>query len=213
MTPKEFKGCNVTFAKDQPQYQPLPAQKSPDGTVLTEWEFSLEERIQVLNGANLRLNQLTFNQALQPILPFIEPGEPMSKTSKIHECTPEEYTLVNAANHGFIDARHIPKIIQISKLQHLSPEERLPYITTGTLPDILEFEKCECGHYAPLGFINYDEDSNGTCMNCVVEELQEKIASKFCKCSDPAPTRLPNGNLVCDFCLSMIKEDNNEKEN
>lgn len=43
MRPIEFKGQNIIFAKDQPEYLPLPA-----------------------------LRQLTFNQPLQPIRPIVE---------------------------------------------------------------------------------------------------------------------------------------------
>jgi hypothetical protein len=37
MTPKQFKEANVTFAKDQPEYQPLPAfrAESQQGEVIT----------------------------------------------------------------------------------------------------------------------------------------------------------------------------------
>lgn len=45
----------VTFAKDQDEFQPLPALVYPDGTVLTEWRFTEEERAQIARGENLRL--------------------------------------------------------------------------------------------------------------------------------------------------------------
>lgn len=45
----------VTFAKDQPQYDPLPALVFQDGAVLTEWELSEEERAAILAGENIRL--------------------------------------------------------------------------------------------------------------------------------------------------------------
>lgn len=40
MKPKEFKGQNIVFAKDQPEYQPLPALRMPDGEVITCWGLS-----------------------------------------------------------------------------------------------------------------------------------------------------------------------------
>jgi hypothetical protein len=57
----------VTFAKDQPEYTPLPALIFPDGKVLTEWSFSEEERALVARGENLRLWIWTFGQPLQPV--------------------------------------------------------------------------------------------------------------------------------------------------
>lgn len=45
----------VIFARDQDDYESLPALVYPDGTVLTEWSFSEEERIQIARGENLRL--------------------------------------------------------------------------------------------------------------------------------------------------------------
>lgn len=45
----------VVFARDQPDYLPLPALVYPDGTVLTEWSFSEEERSLIARGENLRL--------------------------------------------------------------------------------------------------------------------------------------------------------------
>lgn len=38
----------VVYAKNQPEYIPLPAILLTDGTVLTRWRFSLWERVQLL---------------------------------------------------------------------------------------------------------------------------------------------------------------------
>lgn len=57
----------VTFAKDQPEYSPLPALLYPDGKVLTEWTFTEEERQRIARGENLRLWIWTFGKALQPV--------------------------------------------------------------------------------------------------------------------------------------------------
>lgn len=75
MKPIEFKGQNVIFAKDQPEYQPLPALRMPDGEVITCWEFTEEELQKVLKNKCIYLSQLTFNQPLQPILPMAELGD------------------------------------------------------------------------------------------------------------------------------------------
>jgi hypothetical protein len=56
----------VTFAKDQPEYIPLPAARGEDGIVLTEWELTPEEREAVANGANIRLFVSTINSYVLP---------------------------------------------------------------------------------------------------------------------------------------------------
>lgn len=66
MIPTEFEGFNVTFAKDQPEYLPLPAHRSDDGVVTTCWKLTLLERLKVLVYGRLWLQQMSFNQALQP---------------------------------------------------------------------------------------------------------------------------------------------------
>lgn len=71
MNPIEFKGCNVVYAKDQKEYLPLPAQKEEDGTVITLWELSPEERALIAKGANIHVSMMTFNQPLQPIRPYV----------------------------------------------------------------------------------------------------------------------------------------------
>jgi len=45
----------VTFAKDQPEYNALVGSVGPDGTVMTEWEFTDEERKIILEGGRIRL--------------------------------------------------------------------------------------------------------------------------------------------------------------
>ena len=57
----------VTFAKDQPQYIPLPALKFQDGLVLTRWSLSFWERVHVIFGGSVYLGLLTHNRPLQPI--------------------------------------------------------------------------------------------------------------------------------------------------
>jgi hypothetical protein len=64
----------VTFAKDQPQYRPLPAIviAGPDGRVITRWVLTDAERAQIAAGADLYIQQLTFGHALQPMLPTVQ---------------------------------------------------------------------------------------------------------------------------------------------
>lgn len=58
----------VTYAKDQPEYLPLPALKFSDGLVITRWQPSFWERLSLLFGGSVILGQLTFNQPLQPVM-------------------------------------------------------------------------------------------------------------------------------------------------
>ena len=55
MKPVEFKHQNIVFAKDQPEYQPLPALRidSPTGEVVSCWRLSFKERIKVLVFARM----------------------------------------------------------------------------------------------------------------------------------------------------------------
>ena len=57
----------ITYAKDQPQYIPLPALKFQDGLVVTRWSLSWKERLTILLGGSVYLGLLTYNHPLQPI--------------------------------------------------------------------------------------------------------------------------------------------------
>lgn len=59
----------TTFAKDQPQYLPLPAivMHGPEKEVLTRWELTDEEKIALLSGGQIYLSVWTFGHPLQPI--------------------------------------------------------------------------------------------------------------------------------------------------
>ena len=71
MKPIEFKGCNVVFAKDQPEYLPLPAHRNEEGCVTTCWKLTFVERIIVLFKGTFYLQTLTFNTPLQPQKPSV----------------------------------------------------------------------------------------------------------------------------------------------
>jgi hypothetical protein len=81
MNPVEFKGQNVIFAKDQPEYNPLPALKLEDGMVITCWELSDEEINQLVKSKRLFISMLTFNQPLQPIRAVTDLSELIDLTS------------------------------------------------------------------------------------------------------------------------------------
>jgi len=62
----------IIFAKDQPEFQPLPAYRTQDGTVLTRWKLTLKERLRVLVSGDIYHWQMTCGYALQPILLQVE---------------------------------------------------------------------------------------------------------------------------------------------
>jgi hypothetical protein len=57
----------VVYAKNQPQYNPLPSYRTSDGLVVTRWKLTWRERLDILCGGCLWLQILTFNQPLQPV--------------------------------------------------------------------------------------------------------------------------------------------------
>lgn len=72
MKPIDFEGSNVVFAKDQPEYLPLPALRTADGVVVSCWDLTWREALRLCFRRRLWLMQLTFNQPLQPLLPSVE---------------------------------------------------------------------------------------------------------------------------------------------
>lgn len=68
------------LAKDQPQYQPLPLiqLEGSEGRCISRWRLTDDERAAIAAGADLFIEQLTFNPGLrdpnrlyQPILPVV----------------------------------------------------------------------------------------------------------------------------------------------
>lgn len=57
---------HFVYAKDQPQYLPLPVVKSTDGDVVSCWQLSARERLALLFGGRVWLTLKTFNDPLQP---------------------------------------------------------------------------------------------------------------------------------------------------
>ena len=68
----KFKESNVVFAKDQPEYNQLPAHRDSDGIVTTCWTMTLKERLRFLFVNKLWFSVMTFNHPLQPILPSLD---------------------------------------------------------------------------------------------------------------------------------------------
>jgi hypothetical protein len=78
--PVEFPEQTVVFAKDQPEYLPLPAhcyRNDPQGRVVFCWSLSWRERFRILFTGRLWQQVLTFNRALQPQLLSVEKPEGM----------------------------------------------------------------------------------------------------------------------------------------
>lgn len=60
----------IVFAKDRPEYIPLPAaivEREEGQSVVTRWQFTDEERALIASGADPYLEMLTFGGPLQPI--------------------------------------------------------------------------------------------------------------------------------------------------
>jgi len=68
MKPVEFKHQNIVFAKDQPEYQPLPALKlsTVEGEVISCWKLSFRERFRILFLGRVWLSLMSFNEPLTP---------------------------------------------------------------------------------------------------------------------------------------------------
>lgn len=67
----EFPEQTVVYAKDQPEYLPLPAHKfpgDPHGRIAFCWQLGWRERLAVLLRGVVWHEVLTFGQALQPQL-------------------------------------------------------------------------------------------------------------------------------------------------
>jgi hypothetical protein len=70
-----FNAAEVVYAKDQPEYIPLPTLKFSDGLVVSRWTLNWKERLRLLFGGSVYLGLLTFNGPLQPILIATTPQE------------------------------------------------------------------------------------------------------------------------------------------
>lgn len=68
MKPIEFPEHNVVFAKDQPEYQPLPAFRAGGemGAVISCWKLTFRERLRILFTGRLWVSLATFGKPLTP---------------------------------------------------------------------------------------------------------------------------------------------------
>lgn len=66
----EFAQYEITIAKDQPEYTPLPVlamHREQHGAIVSRWALSDEDRLAIAAGADIYLTQLTFGMPMQPI--------------------------------------------------------------------------------------------------------------------------------------------------
>jgi len=77
MKPVKFKGFNLIYAENQPEYIPLPVLKldNPEGNCISCWELSFKERIKILFTGKMWLSMLTFNKPLTPVLPTVNKND------------------------------------------------------------------------------------------------------------------------------------------
>ena len=74
MKPIQSKQRNVIIAKDQPQYQPIPAHRAHDecDTVIFCWQLTEEEKQRVMETGVIWHSSMTFGHAFQPQLLSVE---------------------------------------------------------------------------------------------------------------------------------------------
>lgn len=78
MKPVEFPQQNVVYAKDQPQYLPLPAYRTPDGMEVTAcWQMTWREVLRVLFTGKVYVSLITFGGPLTPSRVSTEPPVPV----------------------------------------------------------------------------------------------------------------------------------------
>jgi hypothetical protein len=75
-----FKGCNIVYGKDQPEYIPLPANYDKNtGFAITQWKLTDEEVAEIVRNKRLFIGISTLGKPMQPILPSVlamfHPGE------------------------------------------------------------------------------------------------------------------------------------------
>jgi hypothetical protein len=64
----------VVYAKDQPEYQPLPVLRT-EKALLSRWRLSEAERAHIAAGGDLFVCVLHFGGTLQPMMPIADTPE------------------------------------------------------------------------------------------------------------------------------------------
>ena len=64
-----YQDKEVVFAKDQPEYMPLPALvlEGEDKPVVSRWQLNDEERKQIAAGADILFTQMIFTDLYHPV--------------------------------------------------------------------------------------------------------------------------------------------------
>ena len=77
LKPVRFKGYNVEYAKDQPEYLPLPGFKTgePPYELVTCWKGNFWDRIRFLFTGRVWIEYWTFNKDLQPTRATLNPKD------------------------------------------------------------------------------------------------------------------------------------------
>lgn len=86
MTLIEFPEQTVVYAKNQPEYKPLPAHHFPDdptGRIACCWRLTFRERVRLLFSGLIWQQVLTFHGPLQPQKLTIEKPEMQSDGEKM----------------------------------------------------------------------------------------------------------------------------------
>lgn len=90
MEPIEFKEQTVVFAKDQPEYIPLPAhlEKGPEGYATSCWKLNDEEVELIGRTKKVWLRMMTFNKPLTPVYLTVRKNEIFNAIDDIEPVTP-----------------------------------------------------------------------------------------------------------------------------
>ncbi len=69
MKPIQFEGANVLIGEHQEEYMSVPAQivAGQEGKVISCWQLSDDDLMDIIRTKRVYVDQLTFNQPLQPI--------------------------------------------------------------------------------------------------------------------------------------------------
>jgi hypothetical protein len=66
------KETEITYAKNQKPYLPLPAIRDENGLVTTRWRLSWIDRFKALIRGDIYLRVMTFNNKLQPVKVMVD---------------------------------------------------------------------------------------------------------------------------------------------
>jgi hypothetical protein len=72
--------CEVVYAKNQPEYEPLPAFRTQT-CVVTRWKLSDDERRHIAGGGDLFICMMNFGRPILPILPMAADPETVLQTT------------------------------------------------------------------------------------------------------------------------------------